>query len=140
MCRFLTPTSTSQIPATCWRTQLNSDTVYQETESGCTGESLSPTRLPSTPDTSVKPDLLPGLLTDRLQIGGSNNPLQSGCQQEVRVVACTSEPLAMNSRFPRPLLGSIRLPEVLTKLRKPVYSLDYLFITQDAKGYKSTAK
>lgn len=72
VCRFLTPTHTSQTPAGCGRIQLSSDIIYQD--STCKG--LSPTRSPSTSDTSLKPSLLPGLLTDQLQLGGSNNPLQ----------------------------------------------------------------
>ena len=39
-----------------------------------------------------------------------------------------------------PSLGLINLLERLTELRKPVYSLDYWFITKDIKGYKSTAR
>ena len=39
-----------------------------------------------------------------------------------------------------PSLGSINLLEQLTELRKPVYSIDYRFITKDIKEYKSAAK
>ena len=37
-----------------------------------------------------------------------------------------------------PPLGLINLVEQLPKLRNPVYSLDYQFITKSVKGYKST--
>ena len=39
-----------------------------------------------------------------------------------------------------PSLGSINLPQCLTELRKPVYSLDYKFITKDIKRYEPTAR
>ena len=39
-----------------------------------------------------------------------------------------------------PSLGSINLPQWLTELRKPVYSLDYKFITKDIKKYEPTAR
>ena len=39
-----------------------------------------------------------------------------------------------------PSLGSINLLELLTELRKYIYSLDYWFIIKDIKGYKSTAR
>ena len=39
-----------------------------------------------------------------------------------------------------PTLGSINFPEWLIALRKPVYSLDYWFVTKDIKGYESTAR
>lgn len=37
-----------------------------------------------------------------------------------------------------PSLSSINLLELITKVRKSVYSLDYQFITKDIKRYKST--
>lgn len=48
------PTSTSNSPAECLRIQLNPDATFTERES-CNG--LSPTRLPSTSDSSLKPRL-----------------------------------------------------------------------------------
>ena len=39
-----------------------------------------------------------------------------------------------------PSLGLINLLEQLTELRKPIYSLDYRFTTEDIKGYESTVR
>lgn len=41
---------------------------------------------------------------------------------------------------PKPSLGSINLLEQLAELKKPVYSLDCWFITENVKGYRSTAR
>lgn len=49
------------------------------------------------------------------------------CPSQVQVVNCASEQMAMNQRFMTPPLGFIKLFKWLTELRKPVYSLDYLF-------------
>lgn len=51
------------------------DTIYLEIESGYRSKGLSPTGLLLTSDASCKPRLLPMLLADQLQTGGSNNPL-----------------------------------------------------------------
>lgn len=39
-----------------------------------------------------------------------------------------------------PYLGSLNSLEWVTELRKPVYLLDYWFMTKDIKGYKSTTR
>ena len=53
------------------RIQLNSNTIYLETESDSTGKGFSPTRLPSASGASHKLRL-----TNELQTGGANDPLQ----------------------------------------------------------------
>lgn len=60
--------------AGCPTVQLNSDTVCLEMASDLTGWGLSPTRLSPPPlGASCKPRLPPVLLTNHLQIEGSNN-------------------------------------------------------------------
>ena len=76
--------------------QLSSDTVHHKMASGCTGEGLSPTRLPSTSEISWKPRLSVMILTMRLQIGGSHEHLPG-----------------------------FSLPKRLIVLREAIYSVDY---------------
>ena len=132
---FPTPTSNSCILARCPRIQLNSDTTYPEIEWDSTGKGLSPTRPPSTWDTSTSPSLLPVLLAGHLKTGGLNNPLQ--LRLPIRSPGCHLHfwPTGSKSEVPTtPSLGSINLLEQLTELRETFYLLDYWFII---KGYNS---
>ena len=76
--------------------QLSSDTVNHEMASDCTGEGLSPTRLPSTSEISWKPRLSVMILTMRLQIGVSHEHLPG-----------------------------FNLPKRLIVFREAIYSVDY---------------
>lgn len=55
-----------------------------------------------------------------------------GCYLCFWQTGCKSEVLTTHS------LSSVNLLEQLTKPRKPIYLLDYQFITKDIKGYEST--
>ena len=71
-----TSSNNSQTPAGCRRSQFNSVTTYLEIESESTGLGFSPTKLLPALDTGHQPRLLAVFLTNQLQIGGSNVPLQ----------------------------------------------------------------
>ena len=85
--------------------QLSSDTVNHEMASDCTGEGLSPTRLPSTSEISWKPRLSVMILTMRLQIGVSHEHLPG-----------------------------FNLPKRLIVFREAIYSVDYWFIAKVSRG------
>ena len=107
--------------------------AYLDIESGAAGKGLSPTRPPSSPDVNRNSKLLPVFLTHRLQIGGSSDPLQlrmliasPGYYLYFWLIGCKSQvPMT-------PSLGSIKLLEQLTELRKthlftrlPIYYKGY---------------
>ena len=95
------PASNALTAVGCHTIQLSSNSTYPKTASDASGEGLSPTRLP-----------------------------HFRCQSEVQAVNCASEQMAVNQRFTWPLPWVwLNLFKWLTELRKPVYSLDYLFIT-----------
>lgn len=126
---FPIPSSDSWTPAGCLRIQLSFDTVHLDIQTDSTGKGFSPTRAPSTLDTSHNP---------KLQVGGSNN---SGGHLQVHIVTYTFEWQAVDQRLPwHPPWVLSNLSEQLIELRKPVYSLHYQLITKDIKDYESTAR
>ena len=92
-------------PDTISTIQLSSDIVNHEIASDCTGEGLSPARLPSTSEISWKPRLSVVLLTMRLQVGGSHE-----------------------------CLPGFNLPKRLIELREAIYSVDCQFIAKVSRG------
>ena len=95
------PASNAMTAVGCHTVQLSSNSIYPKTASDASGEGFSPTRLP-----------------------------HFGCRSQVQAVNCASEQMAINQRFTWPLPWVwLNLFKWLTELRKPVYSLDYLFIT-----------
>ena len=126
---FPIPASNSWTPAGYLRIQFSFDTVHLDIQTDSTGKGFSPTRVPSTLDTSHNP---------KLQVGGSNN---SGGHLQVHIVTYTFEHLAINPRLPwHPPWVLSNLSEQLIELRKPVYFLHYRLITKDIKDYESTAR
>lgn len=73
---FPRPASHYGVPAGCPKLYLNSATTYLGTELDSPGKGLSPIRLPCTSETCGKHRLLPVLLTERLQTGHPQDPLQ----------------------------------------------------------------
>lgn len=101
-------------PAGCSKIELNSDIIYLKILSDSTGQGAKSYK-------TFSP-------TPELQTLVTNYHL------------CFS-PTSYRSEVPMtPSLCLINLLEWPTELRKPVYSLDYRFITKDIKGYRWTSR
>ena len=105
---FGTPRSSAWILSGCLGIAHNSDAIYAEIESDCTGKRLSPTTPPSTWDAGLEPRLLPVLLINLLQIPGSLH-LSSGF---VGFCFCFCSP-------PCHVACGILVPDPGVKLRSP---------------------
>ena len=104
VCGFSTTPNDSLIPAGCPTIQLNSDTIYMEREG----------QIPQ-----VKSSVIQDCPPIQMPI------LSPGCHLNFWLSSFKSEVVMT------PFLGFLNLLEHLTELRKPVYSLEYWFITKD---------